>query len=50
MEICKSDVQKIIKYLNDAAVLYDNQRKLRYVSRAWCIRQLTNKLKNKLQE
>ena len=24
MEVCKTDMQKIIKYLNDAAIMYDN--------------------------
>ena len=25
MEVCKTDMQKIIKYLDDAARMYDNQ-------------------------
>ena len=24
MEVCKTDMQKIIKYLDDAAIMYDN--------------------------
>lgn len=50
MEICKSDLTKIIKYLNDAAALYDQQHKQKYNCRAWCIRQLTTKLTNKLSQ
>lgn len=48
MEISKTDVHTIIKYLNDAAKLYDQQRGQRYVCRAHMIRQLINKLNNKL--
>lgn len=48
MEICKTDIQKILKYLNDAAVLYDSQRGQRNVCRAWVIRQLIVKLNKKL--
>lgn len=48
MEICKTDMEKIIKYLEDAASLYDKTKGQRFVSRAWCIRQLITKLKRKL--
>lgn len=48
MEICKSDIEKIIKYLEDAASLYDETKGQRFVSRAWCIRQLITKLQRKL--
>lgn len=48
MEICTTDMEKIIKYLEDAASLYDKTKGQRYVSRAWCIRQLVTKLKRKL--
>lgn len=44
-DLCKTDLQKVIKYLTDAATLYDAQQGLRYSSRAWCIRQLIVKLK-----
>lgn len=37
-DLCKTDLQRIIKYLDDAAALYDKQHGLRYSSRAWCIR------------
>lgn len=47
-DICKTDLQRIIKYLGDASVLYDQQRGLRYSSRAWYIRKLLVKLNNKL--
>ena len=46
-DICKTDLQRIVKYLDDAAALYDQQHGLRFTSRAWCIRQLTDKLKKK---
>jgi len=45
MEVCKTDLQKIVKYLEDYASLCDNTKGQRYVSRAWCIRQLVDKLK-----
>lgn len=48
MEICKTDVRKIIQYLDDAAKLYDRQRGQRYVCRAEMIRRVINKLNNKL--
>ena len=48
MDVCKTDVRTIIKYLGDAAVLYDRQRGQRYVCRAHMLRQLINKLNNKL--
>jgi hypothetical protein len=46
-DICKTDLRRIIKYLDDAAVLYNQQHGLRYTSRAWCIKQLSDKLKRK---
>lgn len=48
MEICKTDVKKIVAYLDDAAKLYDTQRGQRYVCRAWVIRRLIEKLNRKL--
>ena len=47
-DLCKTDLQRVIKYLTDAAALYDRQPGLRYSSRAWCIRQILVKLNNKL--
>jgi hypothetical protein len=49
-DICKSDLQRIIKYLGDAAIIYDKQPGLRSSSRAWCIRQLNNKLSKKITQ
>ncbi len=46
-DICKTDLRRIIKYLDDAAALYSQHPGLRYSSRAWCIKQLTDKLKRK---
>ena len=48
-DLCKTDLQRIIKYLDDAAALYDKQHGLRNSCRAWCIRQLTQKLKKKIK-
>ena len=48
MEICKTDVKKIVAYLEDAAKLYDAQRGQRNVCRAWVIRRLIEKLNRKL--
>ncbi len=48
MEICKTDVKKIVAYLDDAAKLYDTQRGQRNVCRAWVIRRLIEKLNRKL--
>lgn len=48
MDICKTDIQKIVKYLNDAAKIYDTLPGQRNVCRAWVIRQQTKKLEKKL--
>lgn len=45
MEISKTDLQKIISYLNDAAKLYDALPMQSLKCRAHMIRQLTAKLK-----
>lgn len=49
MDICKTDIKTIIRLLDDAAKLYDKQHGQRYVSRAWVIRRLIKKLKNKFK-
>lgn len=51
MEISKTDLQKVLSYLNDAAKLYDAIGTLpsqKCVSRAHMIRQLTAKIKTKI--
>lgn len=51
MEISKTDLQKVIAYLNDACKLYDALGALPMQaarSRVHMIRQLTTKLKTKL--
>lgn len=48
MEICKTDVQSIIKYLYDAAKVYDTMKGQRNKCRAWVIRQTIKKLEKKL--
>ena len=48
-DLCKTDLQRVIKYLEDAAALYDQQHGWNNASRAWCIRQLLLKLNKKLK-
>lgn len=45
MEICKTDVRKIIQYLDDAAMLYDALPMQKCKCRAHMIKQLIIKLK-----
>ena len=47
-DICKSDLQKVISYLNEAAKLYDALPMQKCKCRAHMINQLTTKLKSKL--
>lgn len=47
MEISKTDYNKVISYLNDAAKLYEALPMLSMKSRAHMIRKLTEKLKSK---
>lgn len=42
--ICKTDYRRAVKYLIDAAQLYDDQQGQKYESRAYYIRRLVNKL------
>lgn len=49
MDISKTDLNKVIAYLNDAAKLYEALGVMpvqKYISRAHMIRQLIYKLKN----
>lgn len=48
MEITKTDLSKVIAYLNDACKLYEALPMQSMKSRAHMIRQLTAKLKSKL--
>lgn len=48
MEISKTDVQKIIKYFDDAVKVYDSLPGQRNRCRAWVIRQMKKKLEKKL--
>lgn len=48
MDICKTDVQKIIKYFDDAAKVYDTLPGQRNICRAWVLRQMIKKLEKKL--
>lgn len=48
MEVCKTDLRKIVRYLTDAAKIYDAQRQYVKSDRARLIRKLTKKLTHKL--
>lgn len=48
MEVSKTDMLRIVKYLGDAALLYDKQPGLRMSERARVIRQLNRNLNKKL--
>lgn len=48
MDVSKTDVQKIIKYFDDAAKVYDTLPGQRNNFRAWVIRQMIKKLEKKL--
>lgn len=48
MEISKTDVQKIIKYFDDAAKVYDTMPGQRNNCRAWVLRQMIRKLEKRL--
>ena len=47
MDISKTDVQKIIKYFDDAAKVYDTLPGQRNICRAWVLRQMIKKLRSK---
>lgn len=47
-DICKTDLQKVISYLDEAAKLYDALPMQKCKCRAHMINQLTTKLKSKL--
>lgn len=49
-DICKTDLQKMVSYLDDAAKLYDALPMQMCKCRAHMITQLTNKIKPKLNE
>lgn len=48
-QVSTTDIKRAIKYLNDAATVYDHMPGQRNVCRAWSIRQLVRKLSKKLQ-
>lgn len=47
-DVCKTDLQKVISYLDEAAKLYDALPMQKCKCRAHMINQLTTKLKSKL--
>ena len=49
-DICKTDLQKVISYLDEAAKLYDALPMQKCKCRAHMINQLTTKLKSKLND
>lgn len=48
-DLCKTDLQKVISYLDEAAKIYDVLPMQKFKCRAHMITQLTNKLKSKLK-
>lgn len=50
MEISKTDLNNVIKYLEEAAKLYDALPMQKCKCRAYMINQLTTKLKSKLND
>lgn len=50
MLLCKTDTKTIIRYLDDAAKVYDQRPGLRNASRAYMIRKLIHKLNHKLEK
>lgn len=48
-DICKTDLRKIVSYLDEAAKLYDALPMQKCKCRAHMIKQLITKLKNKIQ-
>lgn len=48
-DICKTDLQKTISYLDEAAKLYEALPMQKCKCRAHMIRQLLSKLKNRLE-
>lgn len=49
MEISMTDMKRAMKYLEDAADLYDTQKGQRSRCRAWVIRQLTAKMQRRME-
>lgn len=49
-DVCKTDLQKVISYLDEAAKLYDALPMQKCKCRTYMITQLTNKLKTKLND
>lgn len=47
-DLCKTDLQKVISYLDETAKIYDALPMQKCKCRAYMITQLTNKLKSKL--
>ena len=47
-DLCKTDLQKVISYLDEAAKIYDALPMQKCKCRVYMITQLTNKLKSKL--
>lgn len=48
MNISRTDTLRLVKYLTDAALLYDEHRGQKYVCRAHMLRQMASKLINRM--
>lgn len=49
-EICKTDLRRLVKYLDDAADLYGRQTGQKYISRQYYLKQFSRKLRDKLNK
>ncbi len=49
-EVCKSDLKRLVKYLDDAADLYGQQSGQRYKARQYYLKQYSRKLQDKLNK
>lgn len=50
MDISRTDLTRAIKYMEDAARVYDGIKGQRNVCRAWVLRQMVQKFKRKLSK
>ena len=49
-EVCKTDLKRLVKYLDDAADLYGRQPGQKYESRQYYLKKYSRKLQDKLNK
>lgn len=49
-EVCKTDLKRLVKYLDDAANLYGQQPGQKYKARQYYLKQYSRKLQDKLKK